>query len=151
MSGAVHADPVNHNGGLVLTASSSTCSSGDPNNALCSACGNDPTAKSSKPGEPDCPCANNACGNAAGTCDKGFCDLINKYIKPTINIVSVIFGLIVAGSIIVGGIAFSASEGDPQKAAAAKTRITNSILALVAYMFFYTFLQFIIPGGVFKR
>ena len=64
---------------------------------------------------------------------------------------TVVFGLIVAGSIILGGIAYITSEGDPQKAANARSRIQNSILALVAYMFLFAFLQFIIPGGIFNR
>jgi len=54
-------------------------------------------------------------------------------------------------SIILGGIQYSASEGDPQKASQAKSRITKTVFAIVSYFFLYAFLQFIVPGGVFNK
>jgi hypothetical protein len=82
-------------------------------------------------------------------CTKDNCDLIAKYVNPAIDLFSLSFGLIAVISIIFGAIQYSASQGDPQKTAAAKSRISNTILALVAYLFLYAFLQFIIPGGAF--
>ncbi|MGH7241496.1 MAG: hypothetical protein ACREGB_04330, partial [Candidatus Saccharimonadales bacterium] len=66
------------------------------------------------------------------------------------NLLSILVGVIAVASIIMGGINYSTSGGDPQKAAKAKARITNTILALVIYGFLYGFLQFVIPGGLFK-
>ena len=57
------------------------------------------------------------------------------------------FGLIAVISIILGGIQYSASEGDPQKASKAKNRIVNTIFAIFAYALLYGFLQFLVPGG----
>ena len=94
---------------------------------------------------------NGNASNSGSTCDANKCDLIKKYLNPTINLLSVIFGLVAAGSIILGGIQFSTSEGDPQKAARAKDRIAGTILAIFAYAFIYAFLQFLIPGGLFNR
>jgi len=79
------------------------------------------------------------------------CDLIGKYVDPTINLLSALFGLVAAGSLIIGGIQYTASEGDPQKASKAKTRMVNTVFAILAYAVLYGFFQFLVPGGVFNR
>ena len=98
-------------------------------------------------------CTNGVCPDLAANpnvnCAQSGCDFIQKYINPGINLLSVLFGLIAVASIIIGGVQYSASSGDPQKAAAAKKRITNTIIALIGYFFLYGFLQFLIPGGIF--
>lgn len=87
----------------------------------------------------------------AVSCTGNRCDLIAKYVNPTIKVLAAVFGTIAAISLILGGINFTTSEGDPQKAARAKSRITNTIIATVAFLFLYAFLQFLIPGGLFNR
>jgi hypothetical protein len=106
------------------------------------------------PGDPAAACAADptsaACGsdvNAA--CGSANCDLVQKYINPLVDVLSVAFGLIAVISIIVGGIQYSASGGDPQKITAAKRRISQTMFAIVAYAFLFAFLQFLIPGGLF--
>ena len=92
--------------------------------------------------------------DSAASCnssDGGQCDLIDTYVNPIIEVLGAIFGVIAVISIILGGIQFSASSGDPQKAAAAKQRIINTVIAIVAFLFLYAFLQFLIPGGIFNR
>lgn len=96
-------------------------------------------------------CSKTACTDSAIECSQGNCDLINTYINPAIKVLSIIVGIVVVLSIILGGVQYSTSEGDPQKAANAKSRITKTVLALVAYLFLYAFLQFLIPGGAFNR
>lgn len=71
--------------------------------------------------------------------------------NPAVKVLSIIVGIVVVMSLILGGIQYSASEGDPQKAAQARDRIAKTILALLVYIFLYAFLQFLIPGGVFNR
>jgi hypothetical protein len=83
------------------------------------------------------------------SCSNSRCDFVGKYINPAINLFSLSFGLIATISIVVGGIQYAASEGDPQKSASAKSRITNTIIAIFVYLFLYVFLQFLIPGGAF--
>ena len=39
-------------------------------------------------------------------------------------------------------------RGDPNHVAEAKKRISNALLALVAWLLIYAFLQWIIPGGL---
>ncbi len=102
---------------------------------------------------PTCDSANNCSDPAANpkaNCSNTGCDLIVKYIDPLVNLLSVVFGLIAVISIIAGSIQYSASTGDPAKSSAAKSRIQNTIIAIVAYFFLYAFLQFLIPGGLFK-
>lgn len=84
------------------------------------------------------------------TCDKNNCDFITKYLNPFINLFTIIFGLLAAISLIIGGIQYASSAGDPQKASAAKGRISKTVMAFFAYAFLYGFLQFLVPGGAFK-
>lgn len=107
-------------------------------------CIQDPAACAANPKLQGCP-------NPNSKCSVGGCDLIGKYINPTIDIMTAVFGLIAVISLIVGGIQYSASAGDPQKVTAAKKRIFMTITALVAYAFLYGFVQFLIPGGLFNK
>lgn len=86
----------------------------------------------------------------AAKCNGDDCDFIKKFINPAINTLTACFGIIAVISIIIGGINYATSEGDPQKTSRAKNRIFNTIIAVVAYMFLYAFLQFLVPGGAFK-
>ncbi|HYH75064.1 MAG TPA: hypothetical protein VD735_03815 [Candidatus Saccharimonadales bacterium] len=74
--------------------------------------------------------------------------LFDRYINPLVALLSALVGIVVVGSVIFAGIQYSASAGDPGKAAAAKSRITNSLLALAAFIFMFAFLQWLIPGGL---
>ena len=74
--------------------------------------------------------------------------LYAKYINPAIALVSAAVGIAVAIAIIVGGVEYITSAGDPQRAASGKKRIVNALIGLIAYALLFTFLQFIIPGGV---
>ncbi len=56
-------------------------------------------------------------------------------------------GLVIIGSIVVGGIQYSASRGDPQATAIAIGRIRSTVIALLLYIFGYAILNFIIPAG----
>lgn len=79
------------------------------------------------------------------------CGIIDKYINPAINVMSVIFGIIVVISIVIGGIQYSSSAGDPAKVTAAKKRISNAILSLVAFMLLYAIIDFFLPGGLINK
>lgn len=117
----------------------------DPSNGLCSECSNG--------GKGCISCDNGVCNdpaaNASADCDRGGCDLIKKYVNPLIQLLTIVFGLIAVMSIILGGIQYATSEGDPQKVSKAKMRILWTVIAVVSYFFLYAFLQFLIPGGIF--
>ncbi len=74
--------------------------------------------------------------------------LFAKYINPTVKLLSVAAGIAVVIGIIMGGIQYSASAGDPQKAAQAKGKITKALFGLIAFLFLYSALQFFSPGGI---
>ncbi len=73
---------------------------------------------------------------------------IFDYLIDIVNLLSAAVGIIVVISIIVGGIQYITSDGNPQNVAAAKERIRNSILAFVIYIFGFAVLQYLIPGGL---
>lgn len=77
------------------------------------------------------------------------CQLVTDYIDPFINLLVALVGIAVVASIIVGGIQYSSSAGDPGKASAAKRRIRDALIALLAFALLYTLLNFLIPGGLF--
>lgn len=81
--------------------------------------------------------------------DANSCSLTAKYINPIINkflvplaIIAVIIG------IIWGAITYITSGGDPQRVALGKNRITKALLGLLAFIFLYAMLNWLIPGGL---
>lgn len=73
--------------------------------------------------------------------------LVEKYGVPLLNFMGSIVGLIVTISIVAAGIQYSSAANDPNKIAAARSRITNAVIALVAFLFLYGLLQWLVPGG----
>lgn len=80
--------------------------------------------------------------------DETNCGIV-KILNVAINIFSGLFALTIIIVVIVAGIQYSASSGDPQAAAAAKKRITNALIAVVAFGLMYGFLQWLVPGGIY--
>ncbi|HVX56115.1 MAG TPA: hypothetical protein VHA37_00125, partial [Candidatus Saccharimonadales bacterium] len=54
-------------------------------------------------------------------CDSDSCDLISLYVNPAISLLSILVGLVCAGSLVMAGIQYTTASGDPQKVGAAKT------------------------------
>jgi len=94
---------------------------------------------------------NGSCEDPAVQCTNNKCDLVAKYVNPMLKLLAAVFGTIAVISVIAGGIQYTSSSGDPQKVAEAKKRLVNTIIAVVAFLFMYAFLQFLIPGGIFNR
>lgn len=102
-----------------------------------------------KPCLPDPNDLKNTPDSAAKTCNGGDCSgLISGYVNPAIKLLSGLIGVIVVISIVWAGIQYASAGGDPGKVVAARKRITNAILALLAYLFMFAFLQWLIPGGI---
>lgn len=72
-----------------------------------------------------------------------------KDLNDIVNFLSAGVGIVVVGNIIIGGIQYTTSGEGSEGIKKARQRISNSALALVAFLFIYAFLQWIIPGGVF--
>lgn len=56
-------------------------------------------------------------------------------------------GIVVVASVVVAGIQFSASRGDPQATSSAIDRIRTSVVALLIFLFGYGILNWLVPGG----
>lgn len=125
------------------------------NDARCASCENESQAANNcitcaAPGEP---AAGNTvyCSDPSISCSHDSCDLINKYVNPLISLLTAVVGVVAVASIIYGGIMYATSTGDPQKAAKARGHLVKTVLGLVGYVFFYAFIQFLIPGGILNR
>ncbi len=59
-------------------------------------------------------------------------------------------GLIIIGSIIMGGIQYTGSRGEPQATAMAINRIRSSVFALFLFIFAYAILNYLVPGAILK-
>lgn len=75
---------------------------------------------------------------------------IIRDIQDLVNFLSAGVGLVVVAMIIMGGIQYSAAGDNSQKVTDAKKRITNALLALLAFIFLFSFVQWLIPGGIFS-
>ncbi len=87
-------------------------------------------------------------GDPNSTPESQKCPLTDMIIK-IINILSGLVVVVVIAVMVIAGIQYSASSGDPQATAAARKRITNALLALLFYGSMYAILQWLIPGGIF--
>lgn len=76
------------------------------------------------------------------------CKIID-YINVVFNVISALVVLAVIGNIIYAGIRYSTAQGDPGAASAAKKRIREAIIAFLMYIALYSFIQWLVPGGVF--
>jgi hypothetical protein len=92
-------------------------------------------------------------GVTANSADINNCLKGNKIFEDLNNIINFLgagVGIVATGAIIVGGIQYAAAGGNPNSVTAAKKRITDALIALLAFLFLYAFLQWIVPGGVFS-
>ena len=58
-------------------------------------------------------------------------------------------GIVIVGSLVVGGIQYTTSQGDPQAQAKARGRVISALGALLLFIFTFALLQWLVPGGVF--
>lgn len=70
------------------------------------------------------------------------------YLRLILQLMSSAVGIVIVLMLIIAGIQYITSAGDPSNTKAAKTRITNAITALVLFMFMVAILQFLVPGGI---
>ena len=70
-------------------------------------------------------------------------------LKPqmAILLLAAAVGVIAVIMLIIGGIQYSSSNGNPQAVSAAKKKIIDVLTGLAAFIFLYAFLQWLIPGG----
>lgn len=88
------------------------------------------------------------CGDLGSPADCN--NFVDKYLNPLVIVLTALVGIAAVLSIIIAGIQYSSSADDPGTVTKAKQRIFNTILGLVAYVFLLAFLNYLIPGGVFR-
>jgi hypothetical protein len=94
------------------------------------------------------PSARDRCDVNAAQLNRTNCTLIDRIVVLT-NALAAIAGTIIVGSIVIGGIQYSMAGPNPQAVSEARNRIRNSIIALLMLIFTYSFVQWLVPGGVF--
>ncbi|NTW61883.1 hypothetical protein HGB25_00485 [Candidatus Saccharibacteria bacterium] len=85
-------------------------------------------------------------GKGAGVEDSGIWGLL----LVVINIFTVGIGVAAIGGVLYGAFVYTTSSGSPDKAKQAKVIIANTVVGLVVYALLYSFLNYIVPGGLFK-
>jgi hypothetical protein len=86
--------------------------------------------------------------DSKASCSEKSCPLIDKYVNPAIRLLSALVAIVAVIAIVVGGIEVTTSAGDPQRSASGKNHVRNALIGIVAYVFFYAFLQWLVPGGL---
>jgi hypothetical protein len=70
------------------------------------------------------------------------------YLRLILRLLSGAVGLVIVMLIVIAGVQYIASTGDPAQVKAAKTRLQNAIIGLVLFASMFAILTFIIPGGI---
>lgn len=86
-------------------------------------------------------------GYCYGTAHNAMIDLLFAIIK----FISDGIGLIIIMSLIIAGIQYTFSRGEPQAINSATKRIQSSVTALVIFIFAYALLNFLVPNGIFGQ
>lgn len=71
-------------------------------------------------------------------------------LQNIVNALGAGVGLVVVGTIIVGGIQYIVAGDNPNGVAQAKGRIISGLIALAGFFLAWAILQWLIPGGVLK-
>lgn len=71
------------------------------------------------------------------------------YLRLILKFMSGVIGAVILLMLVIAGIQYITSAGDPGQVKNAKNRIINAITALVLFLSAYAILSFIIPGGIF--
>lgn len=74
--------------------------------------------------------------------------IIRDYVNPAIVALTALVGVAIVIALVVSGIQYSSARGDSSQIAAAKKRIVNVLIALIAYLFMSGFINWLIPGGI---
>lgn len=83
-----------------------------------------------------------------GESGSGDCGLFDKYINPMIVFLSALVGIAVTIGLVTGGIQYASAGSDPGAVAKARAKIRNSIFALVAFLFLFALINWLVPGGL---
>jgi hypothetical protein len=94
-------------------------------------------------------------GDKCGYSTTGYCatqhSALPDILFALIRFLSNGVGIVVVGSIIVGGIQYIGSRGDPNSTSTAINRIRSAVVALIIFIFSYAILNYVVPVGFFHQ
>jgi hypothetical protein len=67
-----------------------------------------------------------------------------------IRFLSIGVGIVVVASVVLAGIQYTSSQGDPAAVAKAMERVRNTVIGLGIYIFIYAILNWLVPAGIFN-
>ena len=79
-------------------------------------------------------------------CDDG--NPIYSYVTAIVNFIAAGVGIAIVANVMIGGVQYMTSRGNPQNTQAAISRITNAFIALFAFIFLWAFFNWLIPTGI---
>ncbi len=82
-------------------------------------------------------------------CDNTQTNPIFAYLTGIINFFSGLVGLVVVVNIIIGGIQYVTSVGEPAAIKKAKDRISKAVVSLLLFVMAWGIISYLIPGKVF--
>jgi hypothetical protein len=74
--------------------------------------------------------------------------VIMVYAKEIAKLLSGSIGGVIVLMIVISGIQYILSAGSSSRVQAAKSRLTNAIIALVLFLMAFAIINFIVPGGI---
>jgi hypothetical protein len=89
-------------------------------------------------------------GSACKSSSPDGCSALIDALFAFIRFLSAGVGIVVVASTVIAGIQYISSRGDPNATGKAIGRLSNNVVVLIAYVFSYAILNFVIPGGFFK-
>lgn len=73
---------------------------------------------------------------------------IVAFLKMLLQFLAVGLGLAIVGGFAAGGIVYSTARGNAQQVQKAEEILRNTIIAVVLFIFTFTIVNFLIPGGL---
>jgi hypothetical protein len=72
------------------------------------------------------------------------------YLRWVLKLLSSAIGIVIVMMIVLSGLQYITSTGDPGRIKNAKGRLQNAIIALVLFLSMFAILNFLVPGGILK-
>lgn len=91
----------------------------------------------------ECPGANNKSSDVEQ-------NAIWKLLLQVLNIMIAGVGILAVGGIVYGSVLYASAADRPEQTKKAKEIILNVVIGLIAFGLMYSFLNFLIPGGIFN-
>jgi len=109
-----------------------------------------PSASTSEPTQYKCGEGTNAVETSIDLGCTGKGNPILDMLFAAIRFLSAGVGVVVVFSTILAGIQYTTSRDNPESTQKAKGRLVSNVIALVVFVFAYSIMNFLIPGGFFN-